>query len=206
MITFGLGMQDKDDAIPKEVYEWLKERNEKYPDVQFEIDTDSVEEEQKKELEEVLKYSRVFMKEASRHWGISRVLFPYKTELWKVKIMGRSDKNGKILNFESEDYENGSQFSQELRSEIAGVPEQGEYEFCLEHGLGVPRKENEPVLDKPTEMIPIKPEGRTTSEVSMRGRELDYLMKDKGTKKEITKGIYEKDWEKIRRIQMGGRN
>jgi hypothetical protein len=205
MIIFGLGMQGKKDAVPKEVFEWLKKQNEKYPNVQFEINLSvpSTEEQQTEFKKMASQYACVFIKDPQYVHGIRDVLFPYISEAWRVTIIGLENEKGEVLNPGSEEYEKGRALSPELRFEISGMPALESMESYSEYVLGFPRKKDEPVLEKSAEMIPLEPDGgRWTSEVSMTGQKFNELLNDKKTGRKTEAAIYNKDWEALKHLKM----
>lgn len=205
MIVYDVTIQGRPDGVPKEVAIWLLERNSLYPNIDFIVGcwepslSDTIQWE-----EEARKYSRIFVKDQSMFWGISLVIFPYLSQFWTVRIVGLINEQGEILSPENPAYEEGRQLSMKLRFEIAAVPEPQEVEMYGDHKLGLPRKENEPVLEAPGVMMLLPPDFRWTSEVSMSGEELGKLLNDPQTGSQTARAIWEKDWETLKHLKEGG--
>lgn len=209
MITYGLRMQERADAIPKDVAEWLKERNALYPNINFHVNCWEPSSSEKTEWEEnARKYSRIFVKDGGFGWGISDVFFPYLDQVWAIKIIGLANEKGEILHPENSEYENGVSLPPHLRFEIAGVPPVEMLEK-FNHSLGLPRKENEPVLKEPKEFVLFTPDGRWTSELLISGADFEPfvefapLLKDEdpNIREEALRLYYKKDWKSLRRLK-----
>jgi hypothetical protein len=213
MIIYGISMQGKKEEIPTEVAEWLIRRMEKYPNVDFKIDQDEMigldPKQREQMLEQMKKFSRIFHPEhkTSGEKGVLAVVFPYKNEIWRVKITGGLDDNGNIIGRSDPEFNEKIKrgLPAELRNEIAGLIEEKNVEKIQlgekEGPMAKVREEDEPLLSEPAEFIPFPSDMRWTSEVSMSGEQFNDLMEDPETKEQTKKALYEKDWDTLRELR-----
>jgi hypothetical protein len=205
MIIFGLSLQHRDPKIPKEVADWLRERAAKYSkEVDFAVNYSGLESHTPEQVEQyrelVKKYSRFFN---MRGPAVMSVTFPYLNESWNVKIIFGADKDGNVIPqgdpnmMEKWDHKK----TNELRNEIAGLPSEDQIEKVQNENLGEKRREGEPAIDVPREYVEFQPEFKMTSEVSMSGEQYAELANDPATKDELSRAIYEKDWETVKRLK-----
>ena len=155
MISFGLTLQNNN-KIPKEVADWVQSRNQLFPEIDFRIDgPHPVNNQNEKEL--IRKYSRFYSMFGGGN-GVLNVTFPYLEETWSVRIIGsETDQAGNL-----------TPLSAQKRNEIA------EFDIARVEKLGkiygLSRQENS-VKNKPTEYTIIEPDGRMTSEFSIKGKD-----------------------------------
>ena len=132
MISLGTSLQHTEE-IPVEVAEWLRERNEKYPGVNFKVDKWEVRD---VDAEQEAKGMRAIREKYAKSYsfkmgGTFFVNFLYGQESWMVHIIGAVNDAGEIRNtFTIPEGEEGRAFHPlppQLRNEIAGlVREQAE--------------------------------------------------------------------------------
>jgi hypothetical protein len=202
MIIYGLTMQEKPEAVPKEVAEWLRDSIARYPNIDFEIDVHEISAGGKAEYEAAIqKYVRAYDYAQKGGFGVTTVTFLYAPESWTVRIVGGKDKDGNIISRDAnaETHPLGAK----LRAEIAGISNGSGLLPALvplsDETVAMPRN-GEPILERP-EMIPFSSDGRMTSEVSMSGGEFADLLNDPTTKEEAMRAIWAKDWPTIRRLR-----
>ncbi len=165
MITIGLSMKGKLNFIPKEVKEWLIEHNNKYPEINFEI---NYQEPLRREEEIYEKYAEKCSLIFYFHGisgGVKHILFPYIKEKWFIRIKGEIDETGKLTNSEQPDYDEHftNTLPAAIRNRIAGMPEESRLKV-LSYGIkGIRRSENDPALDYPKEMVSFLLEGKQVS-------------------------------------------
>jgi len=182
MIVYHVTMQGREDAVPKEVAAWLVERNSLYPNIDFSVDCWVPHPAQIEEAAKAArKYERLYHLKSAND-GVLTVSFPFLQEWWQIRIIGGLDKDGNILD----------------RSK-AGLT--SEAEKLNEKLLVILRKDNNPVLEKPTEMVSIPPDFRWTSEVTMSGEQLNDLLSDPEVKEQASQAIWGKDWRTLKRLK-----
>ncbi len=228
MIVYGLTMQGKPEAVPKEVATWLIERNSRYPNIDFIIDCWDPHHSQVEEFETAArKYSRLYYLtspfSAGNILNVLSVVFSYLKQSWTVRIVGAfNEKENKIAtpeertgSEEGEREENIRSLPLVLRAEIAGLPTTPAPELSLPTGMeliskntaGVTRHEDETPLEKPTEMVPLPPDLRRTSEFSLSGEEIEKFAQHAGLllepdiQKEAERAFRAKDWKTLKRLQ-----
>ncbi len=219
MIIYGLTMQGKPEAIPKEVATWLFERNSRYPNIDFTVDCWDPHPSQVEEFETVArKYSRLYSFwnkfVSTRVSGVNVVGFPYLNERWSVKIVGGINQKGEIADLIVDEVR--KPLPAALRAEIAGLPITpelpSEVEKINENALGILRKEGDLPLERPTEMIPFPSDFKMTSEFSLSGEEIEKFAQHAGLllepdiQKEAERALRAKDWETLKRLQNRKRN
>ncbi len=214
MIIYGLTMQGKPEAVPKEVTTWLLERNSRYPDIDFIIDCWDPHPSQVEEFETAArKYSRLYSFNGPLG-GVGQILFPYLSQSWSVKIVGGLDKKGEIADKSDPNYlENfGGPLPVALRADIVALPDFSTLEKVSDKVMAVPRKENEPVLNAPEELVSLPSDFKMTSEFSLSGEEIEKfaqyvsLLLEPDIQKEAERAIRAKDWETLKRLQSRNRN
>jgi hypothetical protein len=212
MIIWGLSVQNKEPKIPKEVADWLKPRNAQYADIKFEISHGEVTGPQP-QIEAYLKQAEQYQKFYQMKGpggGVLSVSFPYKKEGWAVKIMGLLDKDGNIVNTLTDETEGKDlkPLPPEMRNAIAGLPKEKDKIAELEQGgFAEVREANNPLKEKPEEMVEIEPDFRHESELTMSGAEFEQILKDpRMDKAELGKAFHEKNWEKIKHMRRGLNN
>lgn len=129
MITLGVYLQHTDE-IPKEVAEWLVERNAKYPGVNFIVDRHEVREVDRPIEERGMRnvreqYAKWFGPFGTfadaEHFSVLTVGFLYGQETWIVRITGVVNEKGEIKNTQTvEEGEKTTPLPPKLRNEIAG--------------------------------------------------------------------------------------
>lgn len=214
MIVYGLTMQGKLEAVPKEVATWLIERNSRYPNIDFIVDCWDPHPSQKAEFESAaLKYSRLYLFNGPLG-GVGQVLFPYLSQSWNVKIVGGLDKKGEIADKSGHNYlENfGSPLPVALRAEIVAFPDSSMLEKVSDKVMAVPRKENELALNAPEKLVLLPSDFRWTSEFSLSGEEIEKFAQHAGLllepdiQKEAERALRAKDWETLKRLQSRKKN
>jgi len=203
MIVYGLTMQEKPEVVPDEVAVWLLERNDRYPNIEFNINcSEPTSPEQVEEYKLGVRYSRLYhMRGPAGH--VMSVTFPYANQSWNIRIVGGLTKDGKIANLGKDEDTTG--LTAQLRQEIAGLPDNTEKVHRSEDGwvtLGTPVAADEPSRKEPVEFIPLPADGRWTSELTMSGAEILDLVEGPVTerKEALVQAISEKDWETARRL------
>jgi hypothetical protein len=213
MIIYGTSMQDRNEEIPKDVAEWLINKIEKYPNVDFMINHDEMiglDNALRGQLAELMKgFSRIFIPERKTHGknGVRTVVFPYTNEIWRITITGGLDADGNIIG--RSDPEISAKIKRnlppELRNEIAGLDEIHTIDEIQLDGRGAlfakAREEGEPLMNKPEELIPFPYDIKWTSEVNMTGEQFTNLMQDPETREQTRKAIEEKDWDSLRELR-----
>jgi len=214
MITYGLRMQERPDAVPKEVAVWLAERNLRYPKINFTVDCHEPHSSQKEEFASMARqYSRlyIFWKGfvSTRVSDVNIVVFPYLSEQWTIKIVGGINEKKEIADLTIDEVRRSLPAS--VRAEIAGLPVVADLppdmEKVNENCVGILRQKEDMPLDKPTEMIPLSADGRYASELSLSGEELNHLtefaplLENPATREEATNLFYKKDWETLKRLK-----
>ncbi len=211
MIIYGLRMQGKSNLVPKEVAEWLVERNSRYPKIDFEINCLEPHPSEKEKLESTArKYSKIYGFNAPLR-GVGAVSFPYLSQYWVVRVIGGLDKKGEIADKNDPNYLDnfGGPLPVSLRAEIVALPDLSTLEKIEDKAMGVLRKENEPVLKEPKEFIPLIPDGRYTSELSISGADFEPFVEfvplleseDTNIREEALRLYYKKDWEALKRLK-----
>jgi hypothetical protein len=196
MIIFGRTLQDKDDALPKEVADWLLEANKKYSNIQFKVQVFENNNISAEELEEIKKYSRIYAKER----GVGRIMnvnVPFLKEHWSTKIIGLADKSGKIISPNDEKYNQGLALSQELGLKISGLADLEKDQISVMTGyIGLKRKEGQKIKERPNEFIYFKPDIRERG-ISLKAEQFGELMNDKNTIDRTVAAIKEGDREAV---------
>jgi len=199
---------------PKEVAEWLVERNSRYPKIDFEINCWEPHPLEKEKLESTArKYSRIYGFNAPLG-GVGEVSFPYLSQSWVVRIIGGLDKKGEIADKNDPNYLDnfGGPLPVSLRAEIVALLDLSTLEKIEDKAMGVLRKENEPVLNVPDEMVSLPPDFRMTSELSISGADFEPFVEfapllqdeDPNVRGEALRLYYKKDWESLRRLKERG--
>lgn len=206
MIQFGTTLQDKGDTLPKEIAEWLYERNIAFPNVDFEVNCYETRQEDRALID---KYSRSFASKNIEKLGIEQVAFLYGKESWNIRIKGLTDKTGRILTVAEADALDPFSLlpiPAEIRNAIVGL---GTFSGLVEQKDGdwtiylLPRKEGELVSECADDYIKIQPGSRYTSEMTISGTELDTLMSNPTVKKELLEAT---DWDQVREIRKRNEN
>jgi hypothetical protein len=208
MITFGLRMQDRfDKKIPKEVYDWVLKRNKNYPNINFTINPQVTPEEghdyeQYKKI--ITEYSLLYT--LNNNFHVSDVCFPYLKESWFIKIIGIFDKDGNILDPNDPDYtDKADRPLGRLRNTIAGTENRKDIErIPIEEAklVGRQRMANEPILEKPTEMIELKPNMVMLSDFSATGKELKEMINNPIIRNEVLEAFEKKDWKNLKKYKV----
>lgn len=197
MIVYGLNMQGKKDEVPVEVAKWLLERNPSYLNtIEFQINADPVRPEHAAQYEPIAqKYSRLFSHTAPMG-GILSVTFPYRTEIWHVRIVGGTNADGEIT--DRTQLATVKPLSAKQRAEIAGwnpIAEEMEGK-----NTGFLRQADDPLKDHPTAMVALPADLRWTSELWLTGQELSDLLTDPKIGNQVGLAISTKDWATLRRL------
>ena len=213
MIIYGHTMQGKKEEVPDDIAKWLIGRIEKYPNVDFTIDYDEMiglDPKQREDLlEQMKKFSRIFLPEhkTAGEKGVQTVVFPYQSEIWRVKITGGLDEHGNIIGRSdpeiNEKLKRG--LTAGLRNKIAGLTEEEHVEKIMLDGKEGPpakvREVDEPLRNRPNELVPFPSDMRWTSELSMSGEQFNDLMQDPGVRERAKEALYEKDWDALRELR-----
>ena len=200
MIIYGLTMQGKSEEVPQEVATWVLTREMLYPNINFIIDCQEPHRFQVEQFAFMAKkYARFFWK-SRPEGGTEVVIFSYVRESWQIRIVGGLDQDENIADLSKE--KNIRPLPRDLRNKIAGLPL--DTVRVNEKEEGVLREKNDIPLERPLEMVPLLPEGRYTSEVSMSGEELGELLSDPIIGKAAERAIWDKDWETLKRLKEQG--
>ncbi|MCU0653038.1 MAG: hypothetical protein MUD10_02155 [Candidatus Pacebacteria bacterium] len=170
-IIFGASMQGRKRAVPKELYLWLSERNQKYSNIRFQIEVfEPINEEEKDVYARQSKYSIIYNRKIL---GVSAVIFPFVGARWIVRIIGGRDGKGNI----AEPGKSTSALGIVLRREISGFPADPtpDMEQIDRFVWGVVRKESDKVSQK-SEMVVLAPDGEWASEFSVTGQQLKDIV------------------------------
>ena len=197
MIVYGLNMQGKKDEVPVEVAQWLLERNPSYLNtIEFQINADPVRPEHASQYEPIAqKYSRLFSHTAPMG-GILAVTFPYRTEIWHVRIVGGTNEDGSLT--DRTQSATVLPLSAKQRAEIAGWDQSAVQ--VDEKNTGFLRQADDPLKDHPASMVALPADLRWTSELSLTGQELGDLLTDPTIADQVGRAILSKDWATLRRL------
>jgi hypothetical protein len=205
MIIYGTTMQGKYDAVPKEVAEWVQDRNARYPKIDFKIEYEEPRAEQMAEYGSIAKKYMRYYGFGKGLFGVTDVFFPYLTQYWIIRIIGGVDKDGNIIDRDSPAFDNTAlqPLGPGLRAEIAGIASGSGLLDTLvaigESAMGLPR--NGEALADPLELVPLTPDFRKTSELTLSGEEFSKLMNDPDTGDEAQRAVWAKDWETLKRLK-----
>ena len=120
MIVYGLRMQGKPEAVPKEVAVWLLERNSHYPNIDFTVDVWEPHQSQADEAAATARlYSRLYQLKSPLD-GVLIVSFLYLKEYWQIKLVGGLDDERNIA--DRSKAEDIKPLPARIRNEIAGLP------------------------------------------------------------------------------------
>jgi hypothetical protein len=206
-------MEGQKEEVPTDVAKWLINRMEKYPTVDFTIDRDEMmgldPQQQEQLAEQMKKFSRIFLPEhkTSGEKGVLTVIFPYQNEIWRIKITGGLDAEGNIIGRSDPEINEKlkSPLPPKLRNEIAGLTEEKNIEQIQledkEGPMAKVREESEPLLNEPGEFVPFPAEMIWTSKISIHGEQFNDLTKDPEIREQTKQALYEKDWDKLRKIR-----
>jgi hypothetical protein len=206
MIIYGTTMQGKDDVVSKEVAAWLRDRNARYPKIDFKIDYWERPAEQMTEYGKIAKkFVRVYGFGKQPFFGVLEVRFFYLTQFWTVRIIGGVDKDGNII--DKDDPDTGTTevkpLGPTLRAEIAGIANGSEFFHTLvkvgSNALGLPR--NGEALADPSEFVPVVADFRKTSALTLSGAEFSKLMNDPDFADEAQRAVWAKDWKTLKRLK-----
>lgn len=134
--------------VPKELFDWVREREQLYPLIRFVIDRLPVATQQDQALAQT--YRRVFIKSAPDD-SVSVVLFPYLEEQWGVRIVGGVNADGQMIDLQEQ--ADIQPLPAALRAQIAGLTD--EAQEIDEKRIGFPRASGEGVQARPEEMVTI---------------------------------------------------
>ena len=136
MITINeLSMRGRLNFIPKEVKEWLVERDNKWSDINFEINWQEPYQREKEDYERFAKECSLIFYFHLRAGGVKYVSFPYIEERWFIRIKGNAL----------------SAFS---KNKIANMPEESSLKVLADGIKGIRRSKDNPALCSPKEMVP----------------------------------------------------
>lgn len=201
MIVYGTSLQNKPEEAPQEVAAWLLERVTRYPNIEFKVDCwEPHHSEAEAMAEQARLFSRLFACHAPRQ-GASVVMFPYLRQRWHVKIIGATDRQGNIIDHRA--VETGGDLlplSASLRAEIAGMP--GDAQHIGEKMYGIPRQPGDQVYDLPEQMVPLSPDWRWTSALSLTGEQFNNLLNEPEIKDDVQRALAAKDWGALKRLHQ----
>lgn len=142
MIQFETSLENTR-QVPKEVAEWLLERNAKYPDVTFLVDRFATHPTKRAEYDPLVqKYKRSYAHLGTKR-GASEVSFLYLAERWSVRIIGSLEP--------------------EVRDAIVAHPDIASLD---EHSPGIfleRRDEMDEATEYPKEMVTLEPDEQATA-------------------------------------------
>lgn len=196
MIALGTTLQGKD-SIPEDIASWVEERNAAFPDAKFEIDQRPLSEgDQSSERGLIERNKKGFYGgDDPATSGVLYVTFLYGKETWGVKITGGLTQHGEIRNVltleEGEDIV--KPLSPELRNKIAGFnpeacqrvevkgdPQRGTHDHVI---YLEPRAADDVLREHAEDFRGVHWEARSTSALSMTGKELADVVRDPETLK-----------------------
>ncbi len=141
-------MKERPNSIPKEIKEWIVERNNKWTDIIFEINWQEPYRREKEDYKRFAEKCSLIFYFHFRSGGVKYVSFPYIKERWFVRIKGKYSAN---------------KFSAALKNRAANMPEESSLKILADGIKGIRRNENNPVLYSPKEMVPFILEGKNVS-------------------------------------------
>lgn len=189
MITLGAWIQHTEE-IPKEVAEWLAERNAKYPGINFIVDRDEVREVDQPREERGMRnvrerYAKCFapfeQSADAEHFSVLNVGFLYGQETWFIKITSVVNEKGEIKNTQTvEEGERVEPFSPQLRNEIAGFdPKANEWLGDLQERLN-PEGGGRPMYaERRSEAMPFRERPEAFTKVEWDSRHIGLTMTGK---------------------------
>ncbi len=156
MIVFGPFHQNVDGRVPREVAEWLTDRNTRYPETTFQLNRRETPDAERAEMDPIVqKYSRSFIN--GNMPGVSLVVFYYYAEVWTIRIIGYLDEK--------------------QRNEIAQLPDPSELERGNAKTLLQKRRSDQPALERPTDLLTLRPDEETVSSFSTTGEAINQANK-----------------------------
>lgn len=180
MITLDLHHLFKTDPnnnfIPKVVYDWVTEKNAKYP-IEYKISFDPYKVDEHKQF--YTQYEQLF----TGGLGVSEVLFPLAEGVWRVRLIGAKLADGSLIPFtdiDNHNHETSTALGRE-RLVISGLLELLEKENSpieiVHDGAKATRgfKRTQPLTDIETEMVAVKAERNINDEWEFRGTGQEFM-------------------------------